>query len=67
LQYVQNLTTDLSLSNIVIETDGELLPGEYRVETNQRKVVRDFKKSLTELMGQLPIEHWGKSELHEEL
>lgn len=66
LQYVESLTIDLSLSNIVIETDGELLPGEYRVETNQRKVVRDFKKSLNELMGQLPIEQWGKSELTED-
>lgn len=64
LQYVQSLSADLNLKKIIIETDPELKPGEYRVETNQRKVIRNFKKSLSEMMDQLTIEHWGKSELH---
>jgi flagellar biosynthesis/type III secretory pathway protein FliH len=62
-QHIANLTTEMNLQKIYITADPELNPGEYRIETNNRKVIRDFKKSLSELQDQLTIEHWGKEEI----
>lgn len=62
-QHIANLTAEMNLKKVFITADAELNPGEYRIETNNRKVVRDFKKSLIELQDQLTIEHWGKDEI----
>lgn len=62
-QHIASLTAEMNLQKVFISADAELNPGEYRIETNNRKVVRDFKKSLTELQDQLTIEHWGKEEV----
>lgn len=65
-QHIANLTTEMNLQKVFITPDSELNPGEYRIETNNRKVVRDFKKSLVALQDQLTIEHWGKEEINAE-
>lgn len=60
---VQRLCADVKLEKVHVQASTELNPGEFQVFTDQRKVIRSFKKSLLELQEKLTIERWGNEEL----